>query len=157
MFAGAGDIECGVEVFHALFAGQSRLCAGLADARECVDHRQAGEFGQGDADFLGLVEVAVAEALAVDGHRNERPSTGDGCGKAWIRKGLGGQAGEFACQVDLALVFQPVDQVERALVPNQRGSGEVERELETVAVRAGEIAVDGTIEHLAAGLAERFG
>lgn len=155
--AGGVDLEGSAEVFHALGAGEGGLVTGGADAVERLEHGQAGVGGEHPGDFLGLVEIPVLIAPAVQGHGNQRPFSGERRCEPGIGKGLGPETPEVLGEVEFAGVFQAVDHAKRAVVPDHRRAGELEGEFQMAAVRATERAIDLALEHLAAVFAKRLG
>ena len=83
---GSGSGECAAQVFQPLGASEGGLMLGLAITAQGLENGEAGEDGEFTGDFLGLVEMAVLEALAVKRHGDERPFPGEGWGEAWIGK-----------------------------------------------------------------------
>ena len=150
------DGECTTEVFQPLGASKSGLMLGLAGPSQCLESGEAGEGRELAGNFLGLVEMTVLEALTVKWHGDERPFSGERRSEPWIGKRVGGESPEIAREVEFSAVFQTVDHVERAGIPEGGGAGKFKRKFQFVAVWAGEYGVDLALEALAASLAKRF-
>lgn len=74
-----------------------------------------------------------------------------------VVEGDGGESTEFSGKVDLASVFKVVHQCAAFSITMQGGFGEIEGEIEIVAVRADEIGVDLPVIALAALATEGWG
>lgn len=144
------------QVGHALLAAEAGLGMGFAGAVEGVEDWQLGVLGDDAAEFFGLIEVAVLEASAMEWHGDERPVVSESVVESWVIEGGAGEVAEIAGEVDFALVFEAMDEVEGAVVTGERGAGQGEGECEVVAIWAVEGVVDLAGKHFTAGLAEWF-
>lgn len=122
----AGEIKGTAEVGHALRTAEARLAVGRSSPAQRVEHGQSEVDGQRAGDFLGLVEVAVAQAASVERHGHQRPSFGQALGQSRVGEGFAGEQAQLGGQVDFAGVFQPVNELESSGVARGGGSGEGE-------------------------------
>ena len=75
-------------------------------------------------------------------------------GDAWVVFAFAGDFGEVACEMDLAAVFEVMDQFFGLVRGKERGACEVKLVVELAAVWTGEDAFDGTVEGFTAVLAK---
>lgn len=155
--AAAGDGKGTPKVVHALAAGEQGLGIGGARPAQRVQDGAADLAGERQGDFLRLVEMAFPQARAVEWHGHEWPCALKGRREAGIGEGGFREGAEFLGEVDFAAVFETVDEVERAIVAQQGGSGEFEGKRKPGAVRALEGTLDFPEKRLAAGFAEGMG
>ena len=94
----------------------------------------------------GLVEMAVLEALVDAAAPAPAAIFPRAPGQPRIGEGLGGETSEVLGEMKLAAVFQAVDHVQRALVADHGGAGELEEKLQFAAVRAIERPIDLSLE-----------
>ena len=94
--------------------------------------------------------MSVLEAEAVERDWDERPFFREGVGEAWVMECLGGEAAERRDEVELAAVFQAMDQFQGAWIADGGGACEKEGEFQFATIRAVEGAVDRSGEGLAA-------
>jgi hypothetical protein len=82
-------------------------------------------------------------------HRHQRPISGERLVEPGIGEGLGSETSEILGEMKFAAVFQSVNHVERAIVPDHGRTGELEEKLQFAAIRAIEHPIDLPFERLA--------
>ena len=111
-------------------------------------------FGETPRDFFGLIKTTFPFPPPKERNGDENASFEVG-GKAWISEGELGELSDIRREVDLAAVFEIVDESACFSFAMKCCEGEVERKANIVAVRAGEGVCDGTIKSFSTSVTER--
>ena len=140
-----------------MLAGQACLRAGVACAPQGGNDRQAGLVADAKSDFFGLIEVAMNEPASMQRDRHQGPIFRKGdCKPRVAMKCLRRKLAKLMSQVQRALVFELMDEIERARVLEHCRPRKFEREGNSAAIRALEGMVDDPLIGHAAGLAKWF-
>lgn len=152
----AFDLKGSPEIGKALLPVQFGLSLRATFSDEGVGEEVSAGLGELASQFVGLIPVPPLMAPPVKGN-------GDQEGLREIMKalvfgeGFVEKSGETTGEVKMALVFQPVNQVEGLRQTFQGGPGEVEIVFQAFAVLTGKPAFEGSVEGLAASVAEGRG
>lgn len=157
IFGERGCLECAVQAFETLGASEKRLVLGGANTAQCADDGESGESRNFSGDFFRLVEMAVLESATMEWHGDECPLFGEGGSQPRIKKSLRSQPPEIFGKMDFTVVFQAVNQLQRAVVANHRRSRKLEEKLQVTAVWTRELTFDFALKHLATGFAKWLG
>jgi len=115
---------------------------GGAGPAQSFEDGQPSMPGEHPGDFLGLVEVTVLVALAVQRDGDQRPIPGERKGEPGIAKRLGSKSPEVTGKMEFAVVFQAVNHVQGAVIADQCGPGKLEGKFELMTIWAGKCGVD---------------
>jgi hypothetical protein len=101
----------------------------------------AGGAGEFDGEFAALVVTAEHFPPGVEGDGDEEPVGGEvrEVGEAFVGEGLAEEDGEEAAEFVVVFVFEGVDEVADEAFGAVAGGGEVEVEVEVLAVPAAEV------------------
>ena len=137
-FEAGHGFEGSAEVFQPFGPAEAGLCLGIAVSFECVDRGDVGELGEALGNFLGLVEFSLSHAEPVERDGNE-----DSVFPVGVEPGVvecdRGESGQFSGEVDLASVFEIVNELTACAIAMEGGSGEIEGQVEVAAIGADEL------------------